>query len=513
MVELRDYQETALRELRLSIAAGRRRTLLVAPTGSGKTTIAAAMIQAAVRRDLGVLFLAHRKELIEQASARLDTFGVDHGIIKAGTSRVKPWELVQVASVQTLMNRKLPPAHLVIVDEAHRTLSATYRRILDTYMAADAWAVVGLTATPCRTDGRGLGDFYDDLVEAAKVEDLVAAGVLVEPVVYVPPPDRRPDLSGVEVSRFGDYNEAQLAAAMNKRELVGDIVAHWQRHAAGRLTVVFAASVEHSLAIRDQFREAGVVCEHIDGTTHELERARILADLRAGRVRVVTNCQVLTEGWDLPDCAVAVLARPTKSRGLYLQMVGRVLRSAPGKADAVILDHGGCAWQHGRPDEPQAWTLDTTRKREATAPPVKTCPECYAVLAPRVMVCVCGYEFDAASDGDGEQGIQHDTSVDLVRLDAGRPAGMPEFEQHDAWLAALWVPRPTQADKQWAYDAIAARWWASQRRAFGKPWRTGAIGAKFRKLWGTWPRGLREGCPYAEAIAAAKAREEMEATA
>jgi superfamily II DNA or RNA helicase len=225
-----------------------------------------------------------------------------------------------------------PPADLVVVDEAHHVLAQSYKRILEIYPRA---IVLGLTATPCRGDGRGLGNAFDVLIEAASVGDLVEQKYLVPTVVYAPV---RPDLTGIQVKR-GDYVEEQLAARMNTAQLVGDIVEHWHRLAGPRRTVVFATGVGHSRHIRDEFRRAGVLAEHLDGSTPTDERDRILAQLAAGQIDVVTNAMVLTEGWDSPSVSCLVLARPTKSLGLYRQMVGRVLRPAPGKTDALILDH------------------------------------------------------------------------------------------------------------------------------------------------------------------------------
>ena len=387
--ELRDYQRKARAGLEAAWASGKRKLLLVAPTGSGKTTCAADLIEGAAAKGTPTLFVAHSKELIGQASTRLTQFGLPHGIIKSGVPAT-PGALVQVASIQTLVRREAPPAGLIVFDEAHRALAAQYEKIRENYPNA---VIIGLTATPIRLDGRGLGDVFEELVECAKVEDLVSRGVLMRPRVFAP---STPDLKGVGTSK-GDYHRLKLASAMDKPHLVGDIVETWHRLGGGQRTIVFAASVAHSRSIREAFRAAGVAAEHIDGQTPDAERDAILAGLAAGTVTVVCNYGILAEGYDCPAAAVCVLARPTKSLGLYLQMVGRVLRpdEASGKTEAIVLDHAGCALTHGLPTTPRHWGLDATPAKEK-APSVRQCTKCYAVAPGGTAVCPeCGASYPA----------------------------------------------------------------------------------------------------------------------
>ena len=328
-MELRPYQLDVVGEIELH-----ERPLIVAPTGSGKTIIAAEIIRRAANKH--ILFIAHRRELIHQARDKLAEFGITAGVILAGEPR-SPMLGIQVASIQTLWARcvrgaaDLPPADIVFIDEAHHARARTYRQIVQSYPDAK---IIGLTATPCRKDGRGLGGTFDVIIECPQVRALVDLGHLVRTLVFAP---STPDLKGVQ-TRQGDYVEAQLAARVDRPELVGDIVSHWHRLAERRKTVVFATSVAHSIHLKDEFIKTGVRAEHIDGKTPKDERGEILRRLSAGEIELVTNCMVLTEGWDQPDVACCVLARPTKSLGLYRQMVGRVLRPAPNKTDALILD-------------------------------------------------------------------------------------------------------------------------------------------------------------------------------
>jgi DNA repair protein RadD len=362
-MNLRPYQSDVCARFENEVAPGRRSILMVAPTGSGKTVIAAALIKGVSRR---ALVVAHRREIVNQTSDKLAAFGVHHGVIQAGDEhKLRPMSAVHVASIQTLHARairsrsmSMPPADLLIIDEAHHACAATYRAVLEQYPDA---VVLGLTATPCRGDGRGLGGIFKVLLECPQVPDLIKQGYLVRTRVYAPVD---PDLRGVE-TRQGDYVESQLADRMDRDNLVGDIVTHWHRYGEQRRTVCFAVSVGHSQHICDEFVRAGVRAEHLDGATPLDERAAILARLASGEIEIVTNCMVLTEGWDMPDVGCAILARPTKRMGLFRQMIGRVLRPANGKSDAIILDHSGAVFRHGLPEDRVDWTLSPDRRAEA----------------------------------------------------------------------------------------------------------------------------------------------------
>jgi len=363
--ELRPYQVDVIAKLEQAIAAGKRKILLVAPTGSGKTVIMAAVIDAVVAKRQRALLIAHRREIISHTSRKLFDREIRHGIIQSGFAP-RPLEAVQVASIQTLRVRalssdalRLPPAELLIIDETHHARADTYQKVINAYPHA---VLIGLTATPCRGDGRGLGNIFEVMIECPQVAALISQGYLVRSRVYAPV---NPNLTGVTV-RNGDYVENELADHMDRDKLVGDIVTHWHKYGDGRRTVVFACGVGHSSHIRDEFIKAGVGAEHLDGATPSADRDAILAWLASGQTKVVTNCMVLTEGFDCPDIGCIILARPTKRMGLYRQMIGRGLRPADGKPDAIILDHSGAVFRHGLPADHVEWTLDTDRL--ATAP-------------------------------------------------------------------------------------------------------------------------------------------------
>lgn len=442
-----DYQESAIQATRECIRNGKKRVVIVAPTGAGKTTIAAEIIHSAVEKGSPVLFLAHRKELIDQASARLSLYGIEHGVIKAGV-KPNPDALVQVASIQTLLRRSAPKAAIVIVDEAHRAKAKGYLKQLEKYPDA---VVLGLTATPWRLDGSGLGDIFEELVLVCQPGDLIDRDppVLVRPRVFTPD---SPNLKGVKVVN-GDYEQAAIEALMATKASVSEITRNWTEKAAGRQTVCFATSIKHSLMIRDAFRELGVSAEHVDGETPMAEREGILADFAAGRVQVVTNCAILVEGWDCPQASCLVLARPTKSLTIFLQAVGRVLRVAPGKTDAIVLDHSGNHDYHGFATEPRPWTLKGREKKPGAAP-VKTCLNCYACVPSLAKVCPeCGEKFPPSERANAPQ-----EDRDLVeRQEPKRSPGAPRFDGRDSWLARYWR-KPEQRDieyKQHLYEVLA----------------------------------------------------------
>ncbi len=347
-----------------AIAAGHRRPIIVAPTASGKTVIFSAIIKAAQAQGKRAIVLAHTREIIRQTSEKLSANDIEHGVIMAGFM-TQPDAMVQVAGIQTLWSRavrsnrmELPPADLLIVDEAHHCPARTYRKIIDSYPDA---ILIGLTATPCRGDGRGLGSIFDAIVECPQVAELIEQKFLVRTRVYAPVD---PDLKGVE-TRVGDYVESQLADRMDRAGLIGDIVSNWHKYGERRKTVCFAVNVAHSLHIRDEFIKSGVRAEHLDGSIPKPDRDAVLARLESSETELITNCMVLTEGWDMPTVSCCILARPTRKMGLYRQMVGRVLRPAPGKVNAIVLDHSGAVFQHGFVEDRVDWTLDPEKRSES----------------------------------------------------------------------------------------------------------------------------------------------------
>jgi superfamily II DNA or RNA helicase len=378
MHQLRDYQLEAVQNVRLSIREGYRRILLVAPTGSGKTTVACDIIHGAVQRNNPCVFLAHRKELIDQCSARLDEHGVDHGIFKAGNKRVAPDLPVQVASVMTLVRRKIrPPAKIFFIDEAHRAMATSYLKVLEAYPDA---VVIGLTATPFRLDGRGLGHIFQKIEECSSPAELTERGYLVPARVFSAPV--LPSFGKIK-KRMGDYDQGELASAVNRNSIIGNIYSHWIKYAPDRLTVCFAVSRLHAKSIQETFLKGGVPADYIDAEMSESEREDRLAEFSGGKTKIMCNVGILTEGWDVPTVSAVILARPTQSTALYLQMAGRSLRPAPGKEDTIILDHGGNTMVHGFVTEDRTYDLDglQTRNKGEAIKRVRTCEKCFCLYS------------------------------------------------------------------------------------------------------------------------------------
>jgi len=387
MVQLRPYQRQSIKDIRDNFVQKLKKILLVAPTGSGKTVVASEMIRRVVEGGKSCLFVAHRRELIMQCSNKLHDFEVEHGVLMAGKSP-SPMASVQIASIQTF-NARIdrddfikPDADLIILDEAHRSVSNSFKNLLREYPHA---YLIGLTATPIRNDGRGLGNVYDKIVECSTVRELTEQGYLVPTRIVAP---TLPDLKGLKIA-MGDYEKKGLETRMNVPKLIGDIVSHWKKFGEGRPTVVFCTSIKHSKYVSNVFNDNGVPSGHIDGEMGEIEREAVLSDLRNGKIQVLSNCNILQEGWDCPKVSCVIIARPTKSLGLYLQMVGRSLRPAPNKVDTLIIDHSGCVYEFGFPEDDRDWKLEMTKirmKDRKIVEPIEkqpiTCMECDTVYSP-----------------------------------------------------------------------------------------------------------------------------------
>lgn len=328
------------------------------------------------------LFLVHRLELVEQAAERFRRHGIQAGIIQ-GDTPTTPEAPVQVASVQSLSRRTKPPATLVITDEAHHAVAGSFADVIEAY--PDAFHV-GITATPYRLDGRGLGTLFEEIIVAAYPHELVELGYLVKPRIYTAPP---PDLAGIR-KVAGDYAQGQLSERMTS--LVGDVVRTWEKLGQSRKTVAFAVDIAHSKALTERFLEAGVPAEHFDGSDDRPTRRAVLDRFRSGEIKVLSNCSLISEGFDLPEIGVVQMARPTASRALYKQQIGRAMRPAEGKSDCVLLDNAGNFSRFGDPLDVEEYSL-TDEVKIPHETPVKPCKNCFAIIPASARICpYCGFE-------------------------------------------------------------------------------------------------------------------------
>ncbi len=395
---LRPYQDDMIGRTRVALRSYDR-VLLQSPTGSGKTVLSAFMSGSATKKKLRTAFICHRRELITQTAKTYSEVGIPFGIISAGITGNRHMP-VQICGVGTLANRLdlAGKFDLVIWDEAHHIAAASWSKIMDHYGDAKH---VGLSATPERLDGTGLGKFFDTMVHGPRVADLIADGYLSPYRLFAP---SVPDLGGVKTVA-GDFDKKTLSEVMQRPKLIGDMVAHYSRIAPGRRNMVFCVSIKHSLAVVEKFQAAGYQAAHIDGETDPAVRDKMIADFTAGRIQVLSSVDLVSEGFDLPAIEVATLARPTKSVSLYLQQVGRCLRPAPGKSEAIILDHAGNAVHsdgrpnHGLPDQDRAWSLEGRKKKkrgskdDEPAVPTRQCMQCFAVHKPAPTCPRCGFEY------------------------------------------------------------------------------------------------------------------------
>ncbi len=424
-----------------------------------------ALVNGARLKQKRVAFLCNRVHLIQQTSRRFAKARISHGIVQGENTR-HVYEPVLVASIQTVARRGLPDVDLLIIDEAHTVAgSKEYRAVI----AAAKCPVIGLSATPY---ARGLGKQYAELggalfeqiVVAATIPKLIADGFLVDVDVYAP---AEPDMTGVRQSRnaFGelDYLDADVGRAVDKPELVGDIVKHWLRLANGTPTVCFACNIAHSQHIVEQFLAADVPADHIDCYTPDEERQAILKRIETGETLIISNVGILAEGWDFPACRTLILARPTRSLIRYIQMAGRVLRPHETKERALILDHSGTVARLGFPTDEFPLALDDgmpkqqTGQSERTEKLPKACSSCSYVKPASVHTCpVCGFA----------------------------PAKQSDVEVQDRELVLLKRKAP-KIEKQAFYSQLIA---IAQNKGYQAGW----IAHKYREYFGVWPRGLQE---------------------
>lgn len=466
-MQLREYQQRTVDAIREKAASGSRRILVVLPTGAGKTHTMATLVHGAIGKGNKVLALMHRRGLVEQMQERFTECHIDSGLIMSGVDTALHHDC-QIASLWTYVrrlqlaekssNKFFIDAPCLLIDEAHHVLNNTYQKVLKDYENA---FVIGFTATPTLSTGAGLGQYFDSMVNVVSMDELLDGGWLVPGEYYGP---TEPDVERLKIVQ-GDYEKKGLDRAMNRPELIGDVVNNWFEAASNLQTMVFAVNRKHARALCEEYLKCGVNAEYLDARNGDEERSDVLRRFDNGDTQVICQVALYTEGTDIPAIQCLVIARPTRSLGLHRQILGRGARPFPGKEKFIVLDHGGNVNRLGFYEDEVRWDLNgkegsnqlaKPRKKERT---ILTCEMCkFAFTGP---VCPqCGHQIK--NYGKKIEAIE----AELVRLDKGK------------------TPKATMAEKELFYRMLE---YYRRQKMYADGWRD----HKFRSKFGTWPRGFK----------------------
>ena len=389
---LRDYQNELIVKTKEAYKQGFNRPCIVLPCGGGKSLITAVMAKSATDKGSRVLFIVHRQELCEQIEETFKRVGVD-------------MNLCTVGMVQTISRRlkTTPEPKLIIVDENHHSVANTYKKILDYFNKVKC---VGVTATPTRLNGGGLGEVNDKLIIGVSAKWLIENGYLA-PYKYYAPPTIKADNFRIKMGEFViDENE------MDKSTIYGDVIGHYKKLADGKQAICYCSTLSLSKRTAQAFNDAGILSVHIDGETPKTERKEAVEAFRQGKIKILCNVDLISEGFDVPDCDCAILLRPTKSLNLFIQQSMRCMRYKPGK-EAVIIDHVGNVFRHGFPDDDRVWSLESKKKgkKEENSVFVKQCPQCFFTYSKEIICPNCGYKIEKT-----QSEIRYDKEVKLKEI-------------------------------------------------------------------------------------------------
>lgn len=453
MKTLRPDQQNALDELRHAVGSGKRRVMMQAATGFGKTIVAGQIVSNAAAKGKRVLFTVPAVALVDQTVEAFWAHGVrDIGVIQASHAMTDWSKPIQIASVQTLQKRGLPKADVVLIDEAH-----VWFKFYEKWFYDPEWKdvpIIGLSATPWK---KGLGSYYSELIVAATTEHLIEQGSLSPFRVFAP---SSPDLKGVRTVA-GDYHEGDLSGAMNKAPLIADVVKTWLALGENRPTLCFGVDRAHAKHLQQQFEAAGVSCGYQDAHSKDAERREIKRKFHNGEYKVVCNVGTLTTGVDW-DVRCIIFARPTKSKMLFVQIAGRGLRTAEGKDYCLFLDHSDNHLRLGFVTDIKTEKLDdgktkTVEKSDLIALP-KKCPQCSFLKAPRTAKCPsCGFTAEVVSKVEFKDG----QLKELQKKNKGSSAA--RFANKEATYGQL---------KRYAQTHGYSEGWASH---------------KYREIFNVWP--------------------------
>lgn len=421
-MQLRSYQKSSIMSLREAFKTNKR-VLFVLATGGGKTAVFTAIAQASPKR---VLILAHRKELIDQITERLGNYDT---------------ERITVGMVQTIAKRGCETEpEFIIIDEAHHAVAGSWQKILEAY--PDAYAL-GVTATPCRLDGHGLAPSFQAMIEGPSIRELISMGYLCNAVTY----GSERDYSMIKTSG-SDYSVSSMQEHLMKSKITGEAVNEWRKYANEKQTIVFCVSIKHAEFTAAMFSIVGHKAEVLTSRNTKEEREAIIMRFKNKQTRLLVSVDIISEGFDVPSCEAVILMRPTKSLSLYLQQVGRALRTHEGKDKAIILDHAGNCFRHGLATQHRVWELTSDKVSAASVKwEMRQCKRCYAV-------------FSSASDICPECGTKPEPKPKEMKMVAGVLVPVEEVEE-----------RKKEAKRELAGQKTYADWLAIEKaRGYKSGW-------------------------------------------
>lgn len=384
---------------REAYADGYKAPCVVAPCGSGKSVIIAEIARMTTLRGNRVLFLVHRRELVDQIKETFIKNEVDLSYVEFGM-------------VQTIVRRleKTAKPDLIITDENHHGLAASYRKIYDYFSDV---LKLGFTATPIRLNGSGLGDINDILIENVDAKWLIENNYLSPYKYYAP---KLIDTEGLKLNNMREFSSTSVNETMQKNKIYGDVINHYKQLADGEQAIAYSHSVDASKELAEEFNQAGINAVHLDGTTPKTDRDKIIGKFRKGQIKVITNVDIVSEGFDIPDCSTVIMLRPTQSLSLFIQQSMRGMRYRPGKT-SIIIDHVDNVRRHGLPDMHREWSLEGRRRSGNNQPaeiPIRECVNCFAVFSPKENKCpMCGHVPEAEERKDYDV----DESAELEEVD------------------------------------------------------------------------------------------------
>lgn len=458
MITLRSDQEDVRAKLRVSL---RRSTsvLAFAPPGFGKTVLASALIQLLFNAKKRAIFCVHRKALIKQTAVTLEKFGVPFSYIAAG-HHYNPYHRVYIASIDTLKNRlgKIP-ADYIFVDEAHLSAAAGWAKVAAHYKAAGA-KLIGLTGTPERLDGKPLGDVWDEMVEGPSVAWLIERGFLSKYRAYAP--KGVVDTSGLH-TRAGEFVQAEVEALMEGKAVIKAAAREWRKHANGLRTIAYCPSVKRAKEYAEEFTGLGIPSVALDGETPETERNAAFNAFADGHIKIIFNCQLFCEGFDLAaqvnrdvtiECVMCLT--PMRSLARHLQSIMRCMRAKP--YPAVILDLVGNIARLGLPDDDREWSLEG-RKKDKREVKLVDCPSCMGSHHPAPKCPYCGHIYAGGETVGGRVIEEVEAEIEEIDVEAMRRQRNMEQAQADTLeaLVALATARGYKSPERWAGHIWTAR--------------------------------------------------------